>query len=90
MPELDFAVIKETARRLGITHRSDIKPETLQAKIDAHKPDDEAKKSPAPASNQLYKNITTQNIFTSAGRCKPGKSIEVSASEAESLGLESC
>lgn len=103
MPEeLDFAVIKETAFRMGISHRADIKPETLQARIDKKREEDAEKVTDEPEEvneaeeaietvGSFYINTTNQNIFTSAGRCKPQGKITIPQSEADNTaGLEKC
>ena len=100
MPEeLDFDFLKEKAFRLGISFRSDIKPETLKAKIDAKEAEAPQNEAPEPANSEAIKttgpeqyiNTTKQNIFTSAGRCKPKYRVILPAVEAEQIpGLDLC
>lgn len=38
-----------------------------------------------------YKNVSTANIFTTKGRCAPGKTVNLKSTEAKSYeGLEKC
>lgn len=52
----------------------------------------EAKKKPAakkPAKDAVvrYINDTTNNVYTSAGRCAPGQAVVIPAAEADKAGL---
>jgi len=39
-----------------------------------------------------YKNVTTHNVFTEAGRCSPGQSVKLTAAQAKAYDgkLEKC
>ena len=80
----DFDDVKAQADALGIAYRSDIKQETLEKKVAAHsEPEVEA-----TATIAVFTNQTTNNIFTSKGRVRPGESVELDAAEAKDCGLE--
>ncbi len=83
--EIDLEVLEERARRLGVTYRTDIKPETLLTKVEAAEAKANEVDTSAPAK---YKNTTKQNIFTTAGRCKPQGVVTIPSDEAGKSGLE--
>jgi len=81
--------LKEKADELGIKYRSDIKEDTLLAKIEAFEPPEpEPQKEP---EYLMFKNTSKINVFTEGGRCAPNKSVSLSKEEAEKYaGLEQC
>ncbi len=86
MSEIDLEVLQEKARRLNVTYRADIKPETLLAKVNAAEAELNKVDDSAPAQ---YKNTTKQNIFTTAGRCKPEGVVTIPSEEADKMtGLD--
>ncbi len=81
--------LKEKADELGIKYRSDIKEDTLLAKIEAFVPPEPAEVEAAPYS--LYKNTSKINVFTEAGKCSPNRMVELTTDEAEKYAeLELC
>ncbi len=89
---LDFQEIKRDADALGLSYRSDIKPETLLKRIQNHTPAPDLKVVEVVSDSVLtFKNTSTVNIFTSNGRCSPNDTVVLT--EVESLthkGLELC
>jgi len=85
----DIESLKLDAEALGIKFRSDIKADTLQAKIDdfnkVNNPSAVAPEKMKPVKEpeyQTYKNTSTVNVFTEGGRCRPNGTVELTDSEA--------
>ncbi len=87
----DIESLKLDAEALGIKFRSDIKADTLQAKIDefnkVNNPSAVAPEKLKPAKTVeptylSYKNTSGINVFTEGGRCRPDGTVELTDSEA--------
>lgn len=88
---LDFEEIKRDADALGMSYRSDIKPETLLKRIQTRTPAEVVAEVVVSDTILTFKNTSTVNVFTSKGRCAPNATVVLT--ESESLthkGLELC
>ncbi len=83
--------LKEKADELGIKYRSDIKEDTLLAKIEAFVPPEPEIAEVEASPYSLYKNTSKINVFTEAGKCSPNRMVELTTEEAAKYAeLELC
>ena len=95
MTERSLEELMSEADSLGIPYPMNIGAKTLQNKIKAYHAVEEAEVVAVETETQVveatttYLNTSKKNIFTTQGRCMPGKSIELDIHEAGNYeGLE--